>query len=65
MRPSTLRFFDCDHLPTHLQVVVAPFRALALEMTERGGDPAEMHAGIRKLLEAKDCAVRAVIPVKS
>jgi hypothetical protein len=31
-------------------------------MIARGGDPAEMHAGLRKLLEAKDCAVRAMIP---
>jgi hypothetical protein len=65
MTPSTLRYFDCDHLPAHLQAITAPFRALALEVIERGGDPAEMHAGLRKLLEAKDCAVRAVIPVKS
>lgn len=59
--PSTLRYFDCDHLPPPLQAIVAPFRSLAHEMVERGGDPAEMHAGLRKLLEAKDCAVRAMI----
>lgn len=60
--PSTLRYFDCGHLPQHLQDIVAGYRALAHEMVARGGDPAEMHAGLRKLLEAKDCAVRAMIP---
>ena len=60
--PSTLRFFDCSHLPPHLQAVVGGFAALAYEVASRGGDPAEMHACLRKLLEAKDCAVRAMIP---
>ena len=63
MRPSTLRFFDRTHLPAHLQEIVRPFAALAHEIADRGGDPAEVHAAIRKLLEAKDCAVRAAIPV--
>ena len=65
MKPSTIRFFDCEHLPAPLQAIVAPYRALAHEIADRGGDAAEMHAALRKLLEAKDCAVRAQIPVKS
>jgi hypothetical protein len=59
---STLEFFTWDHLPPHLQAVSRPFGELALAMTN---DPMqhdfEIEAGLRKLLEAKDCFVRAAL----
>jgi hypothetical protein len=65
MHPSTaaiLRFFAYEHLPSHLQEISRPFSELADEMVNRGLDGPEMTVGLRKLLEAKDCMVRAAIP---
>lgn len=56
-----LEFFVYTHLPPHLQEVSKPFADLAHGMVERGGQPQELAAGLRKLLEAKDCAVRAAL----
>lgn len=56
-----LGYFKYSHLPEHLQEVSRDFSELAYQMACRGGDIAETKAGIRKLLEAKDCAVRAMI----
>lgn len=63
MHPSTaaiLPYFDHGHLPPELQAVSAPFRALAHEMAGKMDGP-ELTAGLRKLLEAKDCMVRAAV----
>lgn len=57
-----LRFFSWSHLPTHLQAVSKPFAELALEMDAMLPDDPEKSAGLRKLLEAKDCFVRAALP---
>lgn len=58
-----LRFFYYEHLPPELKEISARFSALAYEMAERETKhPAEVAAGLRKLLEAKDCAVRAALP---
>lgn len=60
-----LAFFKYDHLPPHLQAISKPFGDLAVEMAEQLSDsahPAEVSAGLRKLLEAKDCLVRAKLP---
>ena len=54
-----MRFFDHDHLPSHLQAVAAPIRQVADVMDSTLPDGAEKSAGLRKLLEAKDCFVRA------
>jgi hypothetical protein len=55
-----LRYFECDHLPEHLREVSRMFQAIAWRLgQEADTDPAEMSAALRKLLEAKDCAVRA------
>ena len=54
-----LQFFVFQHLPPHLQQVSAPFAALALTMVADLPLNSERTAGLRKLLEAKDCAVRA------
>lgn len=56
-----LKYFDYEHLPEHLKEVSKPFKDLAMKMAKQGKDPAETTAGLRKLLEAKDCAVRSVL----
>ena len=56
---AILAHFRYDHLPPHLQRVSAPFGELATTMDEMLPDGAEKSAGLRKLLEAKDCMVRA------
>jgi len=98
MSPPLLRYFDCAHLPQHLQAIVAPFRVIAHKMVEQvdvatdvqglrdeirdnhdEDEAAEarrklhraeacgvsLEVRLRLLLEAKDCAVRAMIPVPS
>lgn len=60
--PSTvhlLQFFEYMHLPAHLQTVSMPFKTLAEEMARGLPSGPELTAGLRKLLEAKDCFVRA------
>ena len=53
------QFFAYDHLPEHLQDVSKPIADLQKLMEELLPDGAEKSAGMRKLLEAKDCFVRA------
>jgi hypothetical protein len=56
------RWFAYDHLPAGLPFAVsAKCAALACEMVEELPDGPELTAGLRKLLEAKDCLVRAAI----
>jgi len=54
-------FFACDHLPPELQAQSRPFMYVALQMVETVPRNPETAAGLRKLLEAKDCAVRAAL----
>lgn len=54
-------FFEYSHLPQHLQAVSKPICDLAKQMNEQLPDGPEKSAGLRKLLEAKDCFVRANI----
>lgn len=56
-----MKFFNYEHLPEKLQVVSQPIGDLAREMNEKLPDGAEKSAGLRKLLEAKDCLVRAAL----
>ncbi len=59
-----LCFFDYEHLPPHLQEVSKPFGDLARDIAARNEGSlagAEVTAGLRKLLEAKDCVVRAAV----
>jgi hypothetical protein len=63
MHPATeqiLRFFEYEHLPIELQHVSRPFHDLAHAYAEKYEGP-EVTAGLRKLLEAKDCMVRAAL----
>lgn len=57
--PPILKFFQYEHLPPALQEISRPFGDLARWMVSVLPDSAERSAGLRKLLEAKDCAVRA------
>jgi len=52
-------FFKYAHLPQRLQEISKPIGELASEMDRELNDGAEKSAGMRKLLEAKDCFVRA------
>ena len=56
-----LQFFEWEHLPLELQAVSAPFGVLARKVVETTPRNPERSAALRKLLEAKDCAVRAKI----
>lgn len=68
MHPATeaiLKFFAYEHLPIQLQEVSQPFHALAHHLVDDvkgpGLDGPELTVCLRKLLEAKDCAVRAAL----
>lgn len=56
-----MQFFGYAHLPPHLQNVSKRFHDIASELVETLPRNPERTAALRKLLEAKDCAVRAVI----
>lgn len=63
MHPSAeqlMKFFKYDHLPERLQTVSRPFAELA-EIVSKGPENPETTTCLRKLLEAKDCAVRALL----
>lgn len=63
MHPTTaalLEHFTTDHLPPHLAAISRPFGDLA-HLVASTTDGAETTVCLRKLLEAKDCAVRAVV----
>ncbi len=59
MEDQRLRFFDYRHLPEHLQQISRPYHALAELVIELTPDSEEQSFALRKLLESKDCAVRA------
>lgn len=59
MRSPIMRYFAFSHLPVHLRPVSEKVAALAEQMDSELPDGAEKSAGLRKLLEAKDCFVRA------
>jgi hypothetical protein len=56
-----MKFFEYDHLPEHLKAISRPFCETAIWMDAELPNGAEKSAGLRKLLEAKDCAVRAAL----
>lgn len=70
---SLLEFFEYEHLPPHLQQVSKHFHWLAWALVGQAPvGPSSTHkqialsgpeltVALRKLLEAKDCAVRAAI----
>lgn len=56
-----MQFFAYAHLPEHLQARSKPFGDLALLLDTTLPNNPEKTTALRKLLEAKDCAVRAVM----
>lgn len=69
---QVLEHFGYDHLAPHLQEVSKPFHDLAHDLagaaTRDGGellDGPEVTVALRKLLEAKDCAVRAAVAARA
>jgi hypothetical protein len=61
MDEPMMQFFAYEHLPEHLQKISKPFGELAQHLVDTLPRNPERTAGLRKLLEAKDCAVRAQI----
>jgi len=55
------QFFAHDHLPPPLRDIAAKFSELATHLTETLPRNPERTVALRKLLEAKDAAVRAHI----
>ena len=58
-----LQFFEYAHLPVHLQNISMPFCHLARNLVMFLPRNPERTVCLRKLLEAKDCAVRAALYV--
>lgn len=57
-----LRFFKFDHLPEPLKTISSRLSLTAAWVEENVPDGPEKTTGLRKLLEAKDCFVRAALP---
>lgn len=55
------QFFAYDHLPERLQAVSKPFGELAKLIVSTLPRNPERTVALRKLLEAKDAAVRALV----
>jgi hypothetical protein len=56
-----IQFFEYKHLPEHLQTVSKEFNFLAHSMLTLLPENEESTVAMRKLLEAKDCAVRSTL----
>jgi hypothetical protein len=59
-----IRYFEYHHLPDHLQLVSQHFFYMAVKMDDHLPDGPEKTTCLRKLLEAKDCAVRAALDIE-
>lgn len=55
------KFFAFEHLPAHLRAVSQPFGELAAHVIKTLPRNPERTVALRKLLEAKDCAVRSLL----
>ena len=64
MTNRLLRFFAWEHLPEDLQAVSMKFGVLAAEIDMELPDSPEKTVCLRKLLEAKDCAVRVAVEAR-
>lgn len=60
-REPVLQFFDFQHLKPELQEHSKMFWALAHHLCNKLPENSERTVALRKLLEAKDCAVRAAL----
>lgn len=59
MTNPIIQFFTYEHLPVYLQEISKPFSDLAKHIVEATPSNPEQSVALRKLLEAKDAAVRA------
>lgn len=62
--PSVRHFaplFSWEHLPVHLQAVSRPVAELAASFCNTLQDGPELSSALRKLREAKDCAVTQAV----
>jgi hypothetical protein len=59
MGAPIMKYFESSHLPESLRAVSEPMGELAKLFDASLPDGQEKSAGLRKLLEAKDCFVRA------
>jgi len=57
---NIIKYFKYDHLPEHLQEVSKHFYDLAQKVRKISNNQ-ETEMALRKLLEAKDCAVRSTL----
>lgn len=55
------KLFAYKHLPDHLQRISMPFYDLAVHLYNNSPQNPELTSSLRKLLEAKDAAVRAAV----
>lgn len=60
-RYPVLKFFEHRHLSDRLQAISTPFRRLAWDLAKTLPYDTETSISLRKLLEAKDAAVRAEV----
>lgn len=58
---AVTRFFEHNHLPEPLMLIAHKCSKLKDDMLENINDDPELTVGLRKLLEAKDCFVRAAV----
>lgn len=61
MDEPMLQFFTWEHLPAHLASMSKEFASLANHLVSHAPRNPERVVALRKLLEAKDCAVRALL----
>lgn len=59
MTKPILKFFKYDHLPEKLKQISKPICDLAIHLDNTLPDNEEKEVALRKLLEAKDAAVRS------
>ncbi len=63
-RPEVQRlweYFEYSHLPPHLQQVSRHYAVMVDVLLSLLPDSPELTVALRKLLESKDCAVRAAL----
>jgi len=56
-----IQFFTCKNLPEPLEAISAPFGELARKLDAVLPENPMKNAALCKLLEAKDCALRAYL----
>lgn len=60
-KDSLLQFFKSNHLPEKLRNISQPFEIMAQMIYKDCPRNSERTVALRKLLEAKDCAVRSLL----